>query len=37
MRAGKIAADIDCADLVICAAVLERLTSALAGRNPRTG
>jgi hypothetical protein len=37
MRAGKIAADIDRADLVTCAAVLERFTSALAGRNPRTG
>jgi DNA-binding MarR family transcriptional regulator len=32
-----IAADIDRADLLTCAAVLERLTSALAGRNAGTG
>ena len=32
-----ITADIDRADLLACAAVLERLTSALAGRNARTG
>ena len=34
---GEIAADIDPADLLTCAAVPERLTSALAGRNARAG